>query len=184
MNILFSLNKIVKHIHSLPFKVLWPKAMAAQFRKNRAEKKEERKKSKATSTYYPENFTSLHWLSWFHRDTAPTTSGAKSSHWENSGFWFCNWCDPLMVILLWLFWNPSPLFLTTIDYHPILLVPPSLHPKHVTLGDLKSLEKLASIGGIVTTSRIERKWCSSCPLKRQTRSVEAGKQRAALAFQV
>lgn len=108
MNILFSLNKRVKHIHSLPFKVLWPKAMAAQFNMNRDEKKEERNKSKATD--YPESFTSLPWLRGFNRDIESITSWAKSSHSGNSGFWLCNWYDPLMVILLWLLWNPSPLF--------------------------------------------------------------------------
>lgn len=43
MNILFSLNKTVKHIHSLPFKVLWPKAMAAQFKMNTGEEKKKKK---------------------------------------------------------------------------------------------------------------------------------------------
>lgn len=43
-----------------------------------------RKKEVQSYRYYPESFTSLHWLYWFNRDIEPPTSWAKSGHRE---FW-------------------------------------------------------------------------------------------------
>jgi len=45
----------------------------------------------------------------------------------------------------------------------------------VELGDLKSLGKVALIHRIVTASRIKKRFCTQCPLKRETRSVEREK---------
>lgn len=165
MNILFSLNKTVKHIHSLPFKVLWPKAMATQFKMNTRRKRRRKKEVQSHRTIQEVLLLSLDYVDLTEEwpqiilDFGSLT-GVSLSQWS-----FCESSETHIHC-----------FFTTIDYWriPALLGLPSCLPRYVEWGDLKCLGKVALIHRIVTASRIKKRWCTQCPLKRETCSVERG----------